>query len=90
MSINVCSDNTWNGAHGTGVTLIAPASASVTLTADGPWPFQPPNNPGLLIPHGGVNVTLVSAPGTYRYVTAGCPDDCSDRVATNPKTVIIT
>ena len=92
MSINVCSENSWTGAHNTQVTLVAPASASVTLTADGAWPFQPPNNSPLSIPQGGITVTLVTTPNTYHYATSGCPGgNYSDELlGTNPKTVIIT
>jgi len=92
MSVNVCSQNSWTGVHGTQVTLIAPASASVTLNADGPWPFQSPNDAPLTIPQGGITVTLVTTPDTYYYATSGCPggDYGDEALGTNPKTVIIT
>jgi hypothetical protein len=55
------------------------------------WPFT--EGPTLTVPAkvggtaGRLSVTLIATPGTYNYVTSGCPND---HTLVNPKTVIIT
>lgn len=93
---NVCSSS-WQGQHGTTITLKNDNNNPVTVSPCTPpppdWPFSNPSS-AFVVPAkvgsnpGTVQVTLKSTPGTnYGYTTKGCPGDPKE---VNPKTVIIT
>jgi hypothetical protein len=89
---NVCS-NSITGNKGETFNFKNQNSNPVIVEQNGndPWPFT--TGPTLTVrakvgsTAGTLSVTLIDTPGTYKYVTSGCPNDPT---LVNPKTVIIT